>query len=607
MDGSELEEFIAASGLDERASEALRSLDSETQQEVINIGNLTNASNPSSALLGRIRLVKQQRRQGGPHTGGSYGIGAGGGGVSSETPAIEVTNEEVEAFIMESSLDDMAADALRGLTQLEQGLVIGKGTLSHAQNPSSAVMGRIRDVKRSNQLGGGAPNQMSMAVEQFIAESGVDPGSAEALRKLEPALQAEVINVGHLRNAKNPSSALQGRIKQIRQQFAGMGMGAGMNMGIAAGNGMGNMGSFMGGGLGGAMSGMGGGMQGMGMGGMQNGGMAEVIDPMFAMKVEQFLVQSGVDDVAVAKFRQLSQAEQEAVISIGHLQNAKNPSSALQGRIKQVQMQISQATGQVMTGMQHVGQMSGLTQGMSHPQQRTPTFQSPYDYVDPEWWLQDVGADERSASVFLTLTPEEQQLVINVGTLSNAANPSSAIMGRIKMVKNRGQTMMSHAVAPGSHSFNFVDFQDVHQFIADNGIDDKAAQDLLSLDSETQQAVMAKGVLTNAKNPSSALIGRIRQVSQELGRGQGQSARGAMQVQMQRQMNSGGLNEVPSVEEFIVHNSLDERASAALIGVDPMTQAEVMSLGSLANAQNPSSAVLGRIKQVQLQRRSSPY
>merc|ERR1712073_267205 len=71
----------------------------------------------------------------------------------------------VEAFIMSNGLDERAASALRQESPAVQQGVLANGDLSNYQNPSSAVMARLRDVKSSGC--GGFTN-----AEQFMS-----PGS----------------------------------------------------------------------------------------------------------------------------------------------------------------------------------------------------------------------------------------------------------------------------------------------------------------------------------------------------------------------------------------------------------------------------------------------
>merc|ERR1719373_278957 len=58
------------------------------------------------------------------------------------------------------------------------------------------------------------------------------------------------------------------------------------------------------------------------------------------------------------------------------------------------------------------------------------------------------------------------------------------------------------------------------------------------------------------------------------------------------------------VDVFISENRLDDGAARALRAESPDVQEEVVSRGSLVACTNPSSAVMGRIREARLQRHS---
>merc|ERR1719188_837926 len=73
--------------------------------------------------------------------GGAYAAAAG-------------PSHEVEAFIMRNGLDEKAANSLRELRPDQQGTVLARGDLTNAQNPSSALMVRIKDAQAGGGMGG---------------------------------------------------------------------------------------------------------------------------------------------------------------------------------------------------------------------------------------------------------------------------------------------------------------------------------------------------------------------------------------------------------------------------------------------------------------------
>merc|ERR1719188_1095686 len=75
--------------------------------------------------------------------------GKGGGCAAAAGPS-----HEVEAFIMRNGLDEKAANSLRELGPDQQGLVLARGDILNAQNPSSAIMVRIKDARAGGAMGG---------------------------------------------------------------------------------------------------------------------------------------------------------------------------------------------------------------------------------------------------------------------------------------------------------------------------------------------------------------------------------------------------------------------------------------------------------------------
>ncbi|CAK0879524.1 unnamed protein product, partial [Prorocentrum cordatum] len=76
----DLEVFIAASGIDDRAADTLRGCPPHVQQAVMARGDLTTAKNPSAAMLARIRDAEKGGGDGGCGAGaGAYGAAYGAG------------------------------------------------------------------------------------------------------------------------------------------------------------------------------------------------------------------------------------------------------------------------------------------------------------------------------------------------------------------------------------------------------------------------------------------------------------------------------------------------------------------------------------------------
>merc|ERR1719247_3982479 len=214
--------------LDDRASASLRNSTPEVQRIVIDRGTLSDTKNPNSAVLGRIKDAQR-------------GVAAGGGGGMIA----------VQKFLMENPVDERAAQALQELPPNQQAHVLARGSLRDAQNPSSALLGRVRDAKKNDNgggkggmggmggmsgfggcgmggmggMGGMAKSKGAGGVMAFVAQNGLDERAAESLMSAEPSVQQAVLARGSLADARNPSSALLGRIRDAKQALSGGGGG----------------------------------------------------------------------------------------------------------------------------------------------------------------------------------------------------------------------------------------------------------------------------------------------------------------------------------------------------------------------------------------------
>merc|ERR1712150_155638 len=103
-------------------------------------GGLSDCHTPSSALVKRILATKKTGPVCFPPSYGSDAF-------------------QVESYITDNAIDDRAAETLRGEDTSVQEAVIAMGPVGSMQNPSSALVRRIIDIKK-NGLGSsqGSPN-----------------------------------------------------------------------------------------------------------------------------------------------------------------------------------------------------------------------------------------------------------------------------------------------------------------------------------------------------------------------------------------------------------------------------------------------------------------
>merc|ERR1719271_217723 len=373
---------------------------------------------------------------------------------------------------------------------------------------------------------------------------------------------------------------------------------------------MGGMG--MGGGLGGWGGGWGGGgafggMGGFGaMGGMMGGGWGNSksrtrsFTPSECPDIHSFISENGLDDRCGETLLRCSMEVQAAVMARGNCKDCRNPSSAILGRIKEIH-----------------------SEGVGHGEATEE---------EVEGFIMEAMLDDRASASLRNSTPEVQRIVIDRVTLAAIKNPNSAVLGRIKDAQ-RG-------VAAGGGGGMIA----VQKFLMENPVDERAAQALQELPPNQQAHVLARGSLRDAQNPSSALLGRVRDAKKN-DNGGGKGGMGGMGgMNPMVMMMKGGMNPMMGgmggmggfggcgmggmggmggmakskgaggVMAFVAQNGLDERAAESLMSAEPSVQQAVLARGSLADARNPSSALLGRIRDAKQALsgggggiRSSPY
>eukprot|EP00404_Azadinium_spinosum_P012462 CAMPEP_0180513998 /NCGR_PEP_ID=MMETSP1036_2-20121128/52489_1 /TAXON_ID=632150 /ORGANISM="Azadinium spinosum, Strain 3D9" /LENGTH=223 /DNA_ID=CAMNT_0022525379 /DNA_START=12 /DNA_END=680 /DNA_ORIENTATION=- len=203
---AEIDDFIKLNEVDERAAADLRECPADVQRKVLSRGELKTARNPSAALLVRIRDARVET---------TMQQGAAGG------PASAFSSKDVEDFIKNSRVDHRAASALRSASPTVKRAVLASGDILGHEDPSAALMSRVRNARSSGvgQTGRVMPvaNAPSTeAVEEFIKTNEVDDRAAADLRDSPPAIQQAVLVRGDLRSARNPSSALLARIRDAK-------------------------------------------------------------------------------------------------------------------------------------------------------------------------------------------------------------------------------------------------------------------------------------------------------------------------------------------------------------------------------------------------------
>jgi hypothetical protein len=151
--------------------------------------------------------------------------------------------------------------------------------------------------------------------------------------------------------------------------------------------------------------------------------------------------------------------------------------------------------------------------------------------------------------------------------------------------------------------------KDILDFIATNRLDDRAAQDLQECSPELQARVLARGDLTDARNPSAMLLSRIKESRGDIEKSSYKnSAREDRLDNGSYGHRHAGTEAPPSrdeIERFLEASGIDRSASDDLLGCDPEVQAKVLAQGDVKRARNPSAALMQRIREAKKSTRKS--
>uniref|UniRef100_A0A7S1F0D1 Uncharacterized protein n=1 Tax=Noctiluca scintillans TaxID=2966 RepID=A0A7S1F0D1_NOCSC len=125
--------------------------------------------------------------------------------------------------------------------------------------------------------------------------------------------------------------------------------------------------------------------------------------------------------------------------------------------------------------------------------------------VEVDKFLAENDVDEGAAGDLRSCPGEIQRIVLSRGDLSSARNASAALIARIRDAR----TSLSSGNAPHGGSYGVSD-PSVEAFLNANNVDESAAASLRSSPPDIQRTVLARGDLVGTRNPSSALLSRIR-------------------------------------------------------------------------------------------------
>jgi len=133
MCSEDVEAFLTANAIDPVAAKELRAEPPHVALAVVERGPLLACSNPSGALMARIRDSKRALNQG-----------------PAPVP-LDPNMSEGERFLATFRIDAAGVSAFMAEPPEMQKLIIEKGTLANSSNPSASLMARIKNLKAAAQ------------------------------------------------------------------------------------------------------------------------------------------------------------------------------------------------------------------------------------------------------------------------------------------------------------------------------------------------------------------------------------------------------------------------------------------------------------------------
>eukprot|EP00927_Polykrikos_kofoidii_P026189 TRINITY_DN23362_c0_g1_i1.p1 TRINITY_DN23362_c0_g1~~TRINITY_DN23362_c0_g1_i1.p1 ORF type:complete len:582 (-),score=98.03 TRINITY_DN23362_c0_g1_i1:77-1822(-) len=566
VDVATVEQFITENRLDEKAAINLRAEPSHIQRAVIDRGSLADLLNPSSAVIGRIRDAKLEAKYGTSAKGG-VGLASSNqpaGGIGNSTAggsSCALTPTEVECFIQDNRLDEKAAQNLRAEPPHIQKAVIERGSLVELTNPSSAVIGRIRDAKLESKYG--SSNRHGGGV-------GMGPGQGCAALQTSP-----VAPMAGMPQAMAPWPGVPATAFQMTS-LQGYYGAAGAHIAYQDGSTVGLHDPAI----------------------MQHWSM---YGPYAAQMQAQMMQQHAQMQ---AYFGQFNQGQMMHMMPGTFAATGAYPAGAgfaafPQGAVPTTIPVVVADGHQVQTGSSPVATRHALA-------------------GEVERFIASNRLDETATRNLLAEPSQIQAAVIDRGSLAECHNPSSALIGRIRDAKleakyGRASPASSTQAEPVSAMVGVMGVagtagsstisQEVHSFIGENRLDEKAAMNLMAEPPQIQRMVLDRGSVRDCTNPSSALIGRIRDAKLQIKYG-GNSSETLPPAAAGQPHGTADGN---IVDLFIAGNRIDAGAARALRAEPRDVQLAVMERGSLMACTNPSSAIMGRIRDAKLQRPPGGY
>eukprot|EP00746_Dinoflagellata_sp_MGD_P000822 gnl/MRDRNA2_/MRDRNA2_101512_c0_seq1.p1 gnl/MRDRNA2_/MRDRNA2_101512_c0~~gnl/MRDRNA2_/MRDRNA2_101512_c0_seq1.p1 ORF type:complete len:492 (+),score=130.76 gnl/MRDRNA2_/MRDRNA2_101512_c0_seq1:148-1623(+) len=468
----------------------------------------------------------------------------------------------VQAFLKEWELDNTpAAMALMREDELVQQTVLSLGGLAGVRSKTHCILGRIKKAKAQVNLPDA--RQVHPQLEMFIAENDIDEHAAQELRMEDMHIQQVIIDAGPLMGAKNKSSALIGRIKKAKH----------------------------GGGL--VLPGL-----------------------------EKYIKENQIDELAAQELRMEDLQIQQMILDTGPLLGARNTSSALMWRIKKAKEDRENNKGEDMNATAGMvqAQMLALAAQQQAQQEAIAQHQAQLQAQREAEEMEAIRQAQQKEEEGKRAQVQAWEFIKNRTRANQQHAQQQAYEAEAALAAQQAPPWEQHQADPAAWCQHQQALEEAEQatpgmdsavkaieqsrslqvavgnFIMQNKIDKKAAEQLRAESLEIQEAVIKMGSLENTKNPSGVVMGRLGRAKKNAGYGPalGSSHGTAYGKVMNLQANLGaGANS--DINQFIAENQLDARVANALLCETREVQQKVMAEGSLKLATNPSRSAMVRI------------
>eukprot|EP00930_Biecheleria_cincta_P106076 TRINITY_DN9931_c0_g1_i1.p1 TRINITY_DN9931_c0_g1~~TRINITY_DN9931_c0_g1_i1.p1 ORF type:complete len:459 (-),score=65.42 TRINITY_DN9931_c0_g1_i1:22-1365(-) len=393
-----------------------------------------------------------------------------------------------------------AAREERGYVQCQPGnLELVMPSSSHGSSATPPPTKRVRLGNEEGSVVDGDSLEFQQQVATFLSHPLLQPHAIQQFMAMTPQQQWQIMQRGSLADARDPTAVLISRISQARAA-ASILKGATAAR-IANG---GSLPSFNGGSQarGEGMAFAGGDQRHQQMFARPSPSYTQPVltDPTaFDAGVAFYLAHPLLARMAQQQFLALSFEQQMRVMEQGNLSGSDDPSFVLLSRISQV------GPPPPKTGFG-----AALAAAVAEPQAPSPAAQAFFD---------SNGIQPHAVQRFLSLTPHQQERVMQSGSLDDARDPTAVFLARIaKVAASPGPGQSKFGVGPlGSPGGQMAagapaTEEEAQAFLAPFSVQPHAAQRFLALSAVDKGLVMARGSLANVRDPTAVLVSRINSV-----------------------------------------------------------------------------------------------